>query len=42
MRAFGFLLGLAVLISASLLGGAILLASVARYGVLPLAAASTP
>ena len=41
-RAFGFLLGLALLISASLAGTTALLSMVATHGMLPLAAASTP
>ncbi|HEX2116128.1 MAG TPA: hypothetical protein VHM01_17115 [Alphaproteobacteria bacterium] len=42
LRAFGFLLGLALFISASFTGIAVLLATIANHGLLPLAIASTP
>jgi hypothetical protein len=41
-RAFGFLLGLALSISLCFTGFAVLLATIATRGLLPLAAASTP
>jgi len=41
-RAFGFLLGLALSISVSFTGVAVLLATVVSHGLLPLAIASTP
>jgi hypothetical protein len=41
-RAFGFLLGLALVISGCLTGGAALLATIAQHGVTPQAVASTP
>jgi hypothetical protein len=40
-HAFGFLLGLALLISAGMTGAVSLLVSVAAYGLLPNAVAST-
>jgi hypothetical protein len=42
LRAFGFLLGLALSISLSFTGFAVLLTTIATRGLLPLAAASTP
>lgn len=41
-RAFGFLLGLAVCISLFFTGTAVLLATIASHGLLPIAAASMP
>jgi hypothetical protein len=41
-RAFGFLLGLALVISVGLAGGTSLLVTVATRGLMPLAVASTP
>jgi hypothetical protein len=42
LRAFGFLLGLALCISSGLTGGAALLARIAAHGLAPEAVASTP
>jgi len=42
LRAFGFLFGLALCISGSLTGGAVLLARIAAHGLTPEAVASTP
>jgi hypothetical protein len=41
-RAVGFLLGLAVCISLCFTGTAVLLATIASHGLLPIAAASMP
>jgi hypothetical protein len=41
VRAFGFLLGLALCISSCLTGGAALLATIAAHGLTPEAVAST-